>query len=318
MTLESVLAGEALAAEGAREGLDGQVDSLVALQVVVAAEGLGALITLEGLLRGRNAVVVVGHAVAAVALQSHAANHRLMGHDRAAHGYVVVGVRAVLARQTARGRGRRGLRRRLLAVVAVAMLGSRGSIVARVAGRSGEGVGVDMRSSARRSLRLCGVGSDATVRRGDRCHWVAVVAAVLSVEGSSHALGTGRRLGAALVGVAHVVLAVNRRARSVRRLGHLLLGLGMVRRGVGVPAAMRRGGTVCVLHVAVGSLGAGAVDAGETVGAETVTGSYKDILVSFIVKHAGGVGATYWEYPEEEEERTEGERQLQDVVTRSW
>lgn len=274
MTLESVLAREALAAEGAGEGLDGQVDSLMALQVVVAAEGLGALIALERLLRRGNAVVVVSHAVAAVALQTHAANHGLMGHDGAAHGHAVVRVGAVLAGQTARGRRGRGLRGRLLAVVAVAMLlGSRGGVVARVAGGPGERVRVDMRGSAGRSLRLRGVGSDATVRRGDRAHRVAVVAGVLSVEGSGHALGAGGRLGAALVGVAHAVLTVDRRARSVRRLGYLLLGLRMVRRGVGVPAAMRRGGTVCVLHVAVGSLGAGAVDAGKAVGAKTVTGS---------------------------------------------
>lgn len=282
MALESILAGEALAAEGAGEGLNSQVDSLVALQIVVAAEGLGALIALEGLLGLGSSLAAVHHAVVVVAVNSHAAHHghlaaRLVhvGHDGAAHaGDVLVGVRSVLAGKSAGSRGRGGLGGRLLAVVVEAVLGSRRGVVAGVAGGSREGVGVDVGGAAGRSLGLRGL-DDAAMRGGGRCHGVAIVGAAgaVRVEGSGHAVASGGgRLGAALVGVAHAALAVDGRARSVRRLRHLL-GLGMVGRVVGVvPAAVGRG-AVCVLHVAVGGLRAGAIYAGETVGAEAVTGS---------------------------------------------
>ena len=49
--LEGVLSGEALLAVVAAKGLDGEVDALVALKVVVAVEGLGALVAFEGALR---------------------------------------------------------------------------------------------------------------------------------------------------------------------------------------------------------------------------------------------------------------------------
>lgn len=47
MPLECIFSGEALVAVGAGKGLDGQMDPLVALEIVVAVEALGALITLE-------------------------------------------------------------------------------------------------------------------------------------------------------------------------------------------------------------------------------------------------------------------------------
>ncbi len=46
--LQGILPAETLVAEAAGEGLHGQVDALVALEVVVPVEGLGALVALEG------------------------------------------------------------------------------------------------------------------------------------------------------------------------------------------------------------------------------------------------------------------------------
>jgi hypothetical protein len=48
MSLKCIFAREALLAVLAREGLDGKMDSLVALQVVISVEGLGTLITFKG------------------------------------------------------------------------------------------------------------------------------------------------------------------------------------------------------------------------------------------------------------------------------
>jgi hypothetical protein len=60
MSLEGILAGELLLAEIALEWLHLQVNSLVPLQVVISAKGLGALVTLEGTIeRGRDALVCV-------------------------------------------------------------------------------------------------------------------------------------------------------------------------------------------------------------------------------------------------------------------
>ena len=53
MYLERVLPREALLTVVAAKRLDGQVDALMALEVVVAVEGLGALVALEGPLRLR-------------------------------------------------------------------------------------------------------------------------------------------------------------------------------------------------------------------------------------------------------------------------
>lgn len=75
--LQGVLAGEALAAEGARKRLNSQVDSLVALQIVIATKGLDALVALEGPFRLRLwGIVAVDHSVTTVALpNSHPRNH---------------------------------------------------------------------------------------------------------------------------------------------------------------------------------------------------------------------------------------------------
>jgi len=50
MPLQSVLSRETLAAECAREWFDGKVYPLMALQIMVTAEGLHTLIALEGAL----------------------------------------------------------------------------------------------------------------------------------------------------------------------------------------------------------------------------------------------------------------------------
>lgn len=65
MPLERVLARELLVAVGAGEGLDGEMDALMALEVMVAAECLGTLVTpkgslCSGLLRRAMAAVHVG------------------------------------------------------------------------------------------------------------------------------------------------------------------------------------------------------------------------------------------------------------------
>lgn len=58
--LEGILAGELLLAEIALKWLHLQMNSLMPLQVVISAEGLGALVTLEGAIeRGRDALVCV-------------------------------------------------------------------------------------------------------------------------------------------------------------------------------------------------------------------------------------------------------------------
>lgn len=100
--LEGILAGEALTAVVAGEGLDSQVNALMTLQVVIAAERLDALIALEGALRlGRSGSVAVDHLTAiALVVVAHAGNHghlaaRLVhvGHHSAAHGgQLAVGV----------------------------------------------------------------------------------------------------------------------------------------------------------------------------------------------------------------------------------
>lgn len=51
MSLESILAREAFIAVTARERLDSQVDTLVALQIVISIEALWALIALERAIR---------------------------------------------------------------------------------------------------------------------------------------------------------------------------------------------------------------------------------------------------------------------------
>jgi len=48
MSLQSVLSAEALLAIAAWERLDGKVDPLVSLQIVVSVETLGTLVALEG------------------------------------------------------------------------------------------------------------------------------------------------------------------------------------------------------------------------------------------------------------------------------
>lgn len=48
MSLQSVFSRKALATKCARERLDGQVDPFMTLQVMVSAEGLNALVALEG------------------------------------------------------------------------------------------------------------------------------------------------------------------------------------------------------------------------------------------------------------------------------
>ena len=45
--LESILSGEALVAVSAREGLDSQVDTLVAFEIVISVETLRTLIATE-------------------------------------------------------------------------------------------------------------------------------------------------------------------------------------------------------------------------------------------------------------------------------
>jgi len=60
MSLEGVLAREALIAVVAREGFDSEMDPLMPLEVVVARERLGALIALKrAILRGMVVVRVV-------------------------------------------------------------------------------------------------------------------------------------------------------------------------------------------------------------------------------------------------------------------
>lgn len=74
--LEGILAGEALGAEGARERLDSQMDALVALEIVVAAERLNTLIALEGSFRlGLGLAVLAIHHVRTVALRNHTRHH---------------------------------------------------------------------------------------------------------------------------------------------------------------------------------------------------------------------------------------------------
>lgn len=81
----------------AGEGLDGEMDAFVALEIVVAVEGLGALVAFEGTVVGECLalwVVPVHLRVLRVALHVHSAHERHLvsrvvdvGHDGPGHGW---------------------------------------------------------------------------------------------------------------------------------------------------------------------------------------------------------------------------------------
>lgn len=268
------------------------------LEVVVAAEGLDALVALEGALRlGRRLGVVPVDHVSVVAL-GHAGHHGHLGaglvhvgHDGAAHGGqlavrgVVRGAVAAHAVVGQAGAGAAGGGRRLgrvLGRIRRELGRRRGGVVAGVAAGPRVGVGVRVGGEARggRGLRGAVGGQDARVL-GRRRHVRRLVRVVLGhlVKGRrGDALGArGGRLRGARRKV-HVGLAVHGLA-AVGRLGERLLGLGVVRllllRGrvgavgpraghVAVGVGGRVGGGICVsVHVArvlLGGLGSGCVD----------------------------------------------------------
>lgn len=61
--LEGVLPREALVAVVARKGLDGKMDSLVSLQIMVPVKALWALVTLEWTVVGSRLLVLMSHEV---------------------------------------------------------------------------------------------------------------------------------------------------------------------------------------------------------------------------------------------------------------
>lgn len=280
MSLESILAGEALGAEVAGERLDSQMDSLVTLQVVVAAEGLHALVALEGTLRlssGLVSVVTVHHMLSAVVLaNSHTRNHGHLatwlvdvGHDRAgAHANRVIGISVRshgLARQTARvvGTGRRGQRRRLMSAIrgeTSLWVSGRGSVVTGVA-RSSRSIRVLHLAAAGRGMRLGG-RHDGSVRRSSRCHAAVGVVATDLIRrvvhgGSGKTLGAGgRRLRATLVGKTHGVLRVHSGGSWAKGVllalmaGRLrVMALRAIGRGAGIAPALLAVLLVGILHV---------------------------------------------------------------------
>lgn len=261
------------------------MDSLVTLQVVIAAERLHALVALErtlGLSSGLVSVVAVHHVLSAVVLaNAHTRNHGHLAtwlvdvrHDRAgAHANRVVGISVRshgLARQTTGvvAAGRRGQRRRLMSAIrreASLWVGWRGSVVAGIA-RSSGGIRVLHLATAGGGMRLSG-RHDGCVRRSSGCHAaVGVVAADLIRRvvhgGSGEAFGaSGRRLRATLIGERHWVMGVHSGGSWAKGVllalmagGLRVVALRAIGRGAGIAPALLAILLVGILHVGLRSL----------------------------------------------------------------
>lgn len=220
------------------------MNALVTLEIVIAAEGLDALVALEGSLRLSLRGLVVHHLAAVLGLTVAGAEERHLAaglvhvrHDGAAHGGKLAvrtvarvthavgdGADAAGARAAGCGRGLAGrlLRRRIRRE----LRGTGGGVVSGVAAGAGVSVGIRVGGQGRLGRRLR--GHDARVLGSGRGHSrvgiVCVVLLDLVKRRRGNAIGAGGgRLRAARVGGEAHAMAVDGLAAVRRRLRQRLL-----------------------------------------------------------------------------------------------